>query len=383
MYKNFSKKKVVFITGTRAEYGKLKPVIKLFQKNKNIKTYIFVTGMHLLQNYGNTYTHIVDENKKESTIFLYKNKKIFKSQDQILADTILGFSNFILKIKPDLVVVHGDRVEALASSIAASINNFICMHIEGGEISGTIDEHIRHAVSKFSHIHLVANIDAKKVLRSLGEDLKNIHIVGSPDIDIMKSKNLPSLNQVKKRYKINFLKYSIGIFHPETTKINMIDQMTKAYCKILNKSEKKYILIYPNNDPGNDIIIKKLKNLVKKNKDKFIFLKSMRFEYFLTLLKNSDFIIGNSSAGIREAPFYGVPTIDLGERQKFRGKSKSIKNFNFEEKKILTYIKKLNKKFRSSRYYGAGDSISKIKKIIEKKTFWNTKIQKHFIIDRS
>jgi UDP-N-acetylglucosamine 2-epimerase (hydrolysing) len=109
----------------------------------------------------------------------------------------------------------------------------------------------------------------------------------------------------------------------------------------------------------------------------------MRFEYFLTLLKNSDFIIGNSSAGIREAPFYGVPTIDLGERQKFRGKSKSIKNFNFEEKKILTYIKKLNKKFRSSRYYGAGDSISKIKKIIEKKTFWNTKIQKHFIIDRS
>jgi UDP-N-acetylglucosamine 2-epimerase (hydrolysing) len=379
---SYKKKKVVFITGTRAEYGKLKPLIKLFQAKKNIQTYIFVTGMHMLETYGNTYTHIVNENKKKSKIYLYKNKKMKETQDKILADTIIGFSNFILKIKPDLVVVHGDRVEALAASISASINNFVCMHIEGGEISGTIDEHIRHAVSKFSHIHLVANKDAKIILKSLGEDLQNVHIVGSPDIDIMKSKKLPSLDRVKKRYKINFSKYSIGIFHPETTKINLIDQMTKMYCKTLIKSKKKYVLIYPNNDPGNKTIIDKLKKL-SKNKAKFIFIKSMRFEYFLTLLKNSDFIIGNSSTGIREAPFYGIPTIDLGERQKFRGNSISIKNFAFDEKKILDYISKLNKNFKSSKYYGTGNSLSKISKIVNKPIFWKTKIQKHFVIDRS
>lgn len=375
------KKKVVFITGTRAEYGKLKLLINLFQNKKNISSFIFVTGMHMLKTYGYTYSHIIDENKKKSKIYLYNNNKTNKTQDQILADTIHGFSKFILKIKPDLVVVHGDRVEALAASISASINNFVCMHIEGGEISGTIDEHIRHAVSKFSHIHLVANNDAKIILKRLGEDLKNVHVVGSSDIDIMKSKKLPSLDSVKKRYKIKFSNYSIGIFHPETTKINLIKNMTRVYSKVLEKSQKNYVLIYPNNDPGNKTIIDKLKKITQ-DKKKFILIKSMRFEYFLTLLKNSDFIIGNSSVGIREAPFYGIPTIDIGERQKFRGNSISIKNFPFNEKKILNYIKKLNKKFNSSKYYGAGNSISKISKIINKPTFWKTKIQKHFVTDR-
>ena len=376
------KKKVVFITGTRAEYGKLKPLINLFQNKKNISSFIFVTGMHMLKTYGYTYSHIIDENKKKSKIYLYKNSKINRSQDQILADTIHGFSKFILKIKPDLVIVHGDRVEALAASMSASINNFICMHIEGGEITGTIDEHIRHAISKFSHIHLVANKDAKNILKSLGEDLKNVHIVGSPDIDIMKSKNLPSIDKVKKRYKINFNNYSIGIFHPETTKINLISQMVKKYIGVLNKSKKKYVLIYPNNDPGNNTIINKLRKL-SKNKEKFILIKSMRFEYFLTLLKNSDFIIGNSSVGIREAPFYGIPTIDLGERQKFRGKSKSIKNFDFKENEILNYIKNIKYRFNSSKYFGSGNSVDKINKLINNPSFWKAKIQKHFVIDRS
>ena len=377
-----SKKKVIFITGTRAEYGKLKSLINLFQKKKEIASYIFVTGMHMLKKYGSTYTHVIRENKGYSKIFLYKNKKANKSQDQILADTVLGFSNFILKIKPDLVVVHGDRVEALAASMAASINNFIVMHIEGGEISGTIDEHIRHAVSKFSHIHLVSNKDAKKILISLGEQKKNIHIVGSPDIDIMKSKFLPSIDKVKKRYNINFDRYGIGILHPETTKISEINEMAKKYCEILNRSKKKYILIYPNNDPGSDIIIKNLKRLSLDRK-RFRVIKSMRFKYFLTLLKNSQFIVGNSSTGIREAPFYGIPTIDIGERQKFRGNSKSIKNFNFNNKMMLEHIKNLNKKFKSSYYYGSGDSILKIKKLINKPFFWKTKVQKHFVIDGS
>ena len=377
-----SKKKVIFITGTRAEYGKLKSLINLFQKKKKIASYIFVTGMHMLKKYGSTYTHVIQENKGYSKIFLYKNKKANKSQDQILADTVLGFSNFILKIKPDLVVVHGDRVEALAASMAASINNFIVMHIEGGEISGTIDEHIRHAVSKFSHIHLVSNKDAKKILISLGEQKKNIHIVGSPDIDIMKSKFLPSIDKVKKRYNINFDRYGIGILHPETTKISEINEMAKKYCEILNRSKKKYILIYPNNDPGSDTIIKNLKRLSLDRK-RFRVIKSMRFKYFLTLLKNSQFIVGNSSAGIREAPFYGIPTIDIGERQKFRGNSKSIKNFNFNNKMMLEHIKNLNKKFKSSYYYGSGDSILKIKKLINKPFFWKTKVQKHFVIDGS
>jgi UDP-N-acetylglucosamine 2-epimerase (hydrolysing) len=377
-----NKKKIVFITGTRAEYGKLKPIIKLCQSIKNFNTYIFVTGMHTLSKYGNTYTHVIRENKKLSTIYLSKRKNNSNYQDHILSETIISFSKFINKIKPHLIVIHGDRIEAFAAAISGSLNNFLVLHIEGGEVSGTIDEHMRHSISKLSHIHFVANNEAKKILIQMGEQKKKVFVTGSPDLDVMVSKDLPSIKEVKKRYRINYHNYSVGILHPVTTELHLVKRMAKSFCNILNKSKKNYVLIYPNNDPGNDIIIKEIKNKIKKNK-KLIFIKSMRFEYFLTLLKNSNFIIGNSSAGIREAPFYGIPTIDLGNRQKHRSRQKSIKNFNFEEEKVLNYIKKLNFKFKKNNFFGKGSSVKIMNKILLSKDFWNTKIQKYFVKDNN
>lgn len=370
------KKKIVFITATRADYGKIKSIIFKLSRVLKFEIYIFVTGMHLQKKYGSTYMQILKENKNNCKLFLSSNYCKGNVQDKILSKTINLFSNYIKKIKPDMIFVHGDRVESLAASISGSLNNFLVAHIEGGEISGTIDEHMRHAISKMSHLHFVSNIYAKKILKLLGEKDKSIFNVGSPDIDVMKSKKLPKLEHVKEKYQISFDKYSISILHPVNSRLKNLKKDCFNYFKALVDSEKKYILIYPNNDPGSRFILNEIKKL--ENNKNFKIVASMRFEYFLTLLKNAEFIIGNSSAAIREAPFYGIKGFDIGDRQKFRFTSSNITNLSFNYESILRKIKKkYTKNYSKSKLYGKGEASNKIVKILKKKNIWKTEIQKY------
>tara|TARA_B100000686_G_scaffold159358_1_gene167019 strand:+ start:2078 stop:3232 length:1155 start_codon:yes stop_codon:yes gene_type:complete len=374
-------KKIVFLTGTRADFGKMRLVILTLMRNKKFKVDVFVTGMHLMKKYGYT----VEEIKKVGIkrLFKFRNQKLNYNKevrmDVILSKTIDGFSKYVKKNKPDLIMLHGDRLEALAGAIVGVYNNILVGHIEGGEVSGTIDNSIRHSVSKLSHLHFVSNVSHKKRLIQLGEIKKNIFVIGSPDIDIMVSKKLPSIQKVKKQYKIDFKDYSILIFHPVTTELTKISTQIKILINCLKESNKKYIIIHPNNDLGSNIIINEIMKL-SKNK-KFKLFKTMRLTYFLTLLKNANFIIGNSSAGIREAPFYGIQAINVGSRQHSRFKNKIIHNTDFNKKKILEAIKKSSKKIKrkSIKYFGDGKSASKFSKIILQNRFWRTKIQKHFI----
>ena len=188
-------KKIMFLTGTRADYGKIKSVIKKLDDNNNFKTYIYVTGMHLNKKYGSTYKAIKKDGFKN--IFLSRPIKENVTMDVALAENVIQFSEYVKKIKPDLILVHGDRLEALAGAIVGAFNNIYVAHIEGGEISGTIDESIRHAISKLSHFHFVSNRKAKERLIQMGENWNNIYVTGSPDIDIMLSDSLPMLEDVK------------------------------------------------------------------------------------------------------------------------------------------------------------------------------------------
>lgn len=370
------KKKILIVTASRADYGKLKNVILNLQKDKNFSTTVFVTGMHNLKLYGKTVGEIVNDNIKGIKTF---NNQIFskskKTTDLILAKTIKGFNSLLFNLKPDLIIIHGDRIESLACSIACILNNFLIAHIEGGELSGTVDEMVRHAVSKLSHIHFVSNQKAKKRLLQLGESRNNIYVVGSPDVDLILSKKLPSLEMVKKWYEIKFKNYAIAILHPVTTDLINLERNANIFFSSLISSGKKYIVIYPNNDLGGYIILKKIYEL-KKEKNFKIF-PSLRFEFFLTLLKNADFIIGNSSSGIMEAPYYGVPTINLGNRQSRRAKFKSIIDLSFNKKKILHYINK-NLPRHKAKLFGSGDSSKKILNILKKKRIYSTKLQKNF-----
>jgi len=369
-------KKIVFLTGTRADFGKLKPLMNKVEHSNLFECHIFVTGMHMLEKYGSTFIEVVEQ--KYENVHPFINQSSNTDMDIILSNTITGVSNYIKELKPDLMIIHGDRIEALASALVGAINNILVAHIEGGEVSGTIDELIRHAITKTSHMHFVANEKARQRLIQMGENKDTIFIIGSPDIDIMLSKNLPSLATVKKRYEIPFDKYSIFCYHPVTTELDQLEMNIDNTISALLESNKKYVVIYPNNDPGSDIILNAISTL-QGNKN-FRILPSMRFEYFLTLLKNCEFIIGNSSSGIREAGIYGIPAINIGTRQRNRSKNKSILNVQADKNKILDAIHSIkDKSFEKTYEFGKGNSAEQFFEILKGKNIWKIPHQKQFV----
>ena len=377
-----NKKKIVFLTGTRADYGKIKSLIFAVSKYKNYEPIIFVTGIHLQRKYGYTITEI-QKDFKNIKIFKLKNYKRKYTMDLTLALTIKLINKYLKITGPDLVVIHGDRVETLAAAISCNLNNILISHIEGGEVSGTVDELLRHSTSKLSHTHFVSNSRARKILRLLGEEKSTIYVMGSPEVDLMTDKKLPKIHDVKKRYQIKFQNYSIAILHPI---VNMdkrkFNKQVKIFFNSIVKSKCNYVVIYPNNDLNSEGILKEINKIRKKNNFKII--PSIRFEFYLSLLKNSDFIIGNSSSGVREAPVFGIKSINIGNRQKNRAKSVLIKNINFKTNEILKtinlYKNKKNSKLRKNYLFGKGSSSKKFLNILNKKSFWQTNKEKYFSI---
>ena len=373
-----NKKKIVFLTGTRADFGKLKSLIKIAEKCDDFCVYIYATGMHMNAKYGRTVDEIYKSGFKN--IFEFINHDTIEHMDRTLAKTIEGFSFYVSDIQPDLIVVHGDRTEALAGAIVGSLNNILVAHIEGGEISGTVDELIRHAVTKLSHVHLVANEEAKKRLVQLGEHQDSIWVIGSPDLDLMNPKSLPNLNFVMDYYGLNFKKFALGIFHPITTEYKYIKNYVSNFVDALINTGHNYVLIYPNNDIGSIEILQEFERL--NDNDRFKIFPSLRFEYFLTLLRNCTYIVGNSSAGIREAPYYNVPSIDIGTRQQNRATFNSIFKSGYKTNDILQAIEKCttykstNDKFKD--YFGEGQSDKMFLKLLENGEIWKIKHQKQF-----
>ena len=370
-------KKIIFLTGTRADFGKLKSLIKISQESKNYDVHVFATGMHMNIKYGKTVDEIYKAGFKN--IYQFINHDTVEHMDRTLAKTIQGFSDYIEDMQADLIVVHGDRVEALAGSIVGSLNNILVAHVEGGEISGTIDELIRHAVSKMSHLHFVANTEAKKRLLQLGEREKSIFIIGSPDLDLMNPKSLPLIEDVKSYYDIPFDEYSIAMFHPVTTEYKSIQKYAKKFVDALLLSEKNYVLVYPNNDLGSIEILHEFSRL--EENPKFKIFPSLRFEYFLALLKNANFIIGNSSAGVREAPYYNTPTIDIGSRQLNRVTSSSIIHSDYDSQSILRAIENSFKLPPSTHTtnFGEGKSDKLFLELLNSNQLWKTQQQKQFV----
>ena len=361
----FPKKKIIFVTATRADFGKLKSLINIVKNRKEFKVYIIVTGMHVIPKFGNTYKEV--QKIFKSNIIKFSNQSLGDRLEIILTKTTEKFSRVVKKIKPDLIIIHGDRVEALSAALVGSLNHIITAHIEGGELSGTIDDTIRHAVTKLSHAHFVGSSKAKKRVNRMGEISKNIFNIGSPDIDAIVNEKLPTILKVKNRYDIKYNNYAILLWHPVTSKVKTLKEDTKKILKFIKKLNQNFLVIYPNNDPGSSIIIDCYK---KNNNKKFKILRNMRFEYFLSLLKNADYILGNSSSAIYEAPMLSTPAINIGDRQYKRLKSKMIKNIaidDLNEKVVHNFIKKYKpiKKF----FYGNGNSDKKFLNIILKKKF--------------
>lgn len=371
-------KKIVFLTATRADYGKIKSILKLIQQRHQFQLYIFVTGMHMLEMFGNTYTELIKDGF--DTAFFDREYKYNQRMDINVAGVIKNFSQYVSLIEPDMIVVHGDRQDAIAGAIVGAFNNILVAHIEGGEVSGTIDESIRHAISKFAHLHFVANEEAKRRLVQLGEDEKNIFVIGSPDIDVMLTSSLPPIAAVKERYGIPFDSYAILLYHPVVSEVHLLNQHVDCLVKSIQESALNYVAILPNNDLGSEVICEAYSRL--KKSDRFRIFPSMRFEHFLTLLKHSQFIIGNSSAGVREACVYGVPAIDIGSRQKGRYTLETVPNImpvEHDMESIINAIQSSRSHAINSSHFGSGGSAEKFYTALLDDEIWNINVQKKFI----
>lgn len=371
-----ARRQILFVTGTRADFGKLKPLIRAVDGDARFSCRVFVTGMHTLPLYGHTVDEVYKSGFKDVTVS--PNQTQGEPMEVILSNTVLGLSRFVEASTPDLIVVHGDRVEALAGAIVGALRNVLVGHVEGGELSGTVDELIRHAATKLSHLHFVANAEAAQRLTQMGEIPDSIFVIGSPDIDVMVSADLAPIEEIKAHYVIPFPRYAIAVFHPVTTEADEMATHAAAFFDALVDSGSSYVVVYPNNDRGCDGIFDALRRL--DGHPRFRVFPSLRFEWFLTLLRNADFIVGNSSAGIREAPFYGLPTVNVGTRQMNRYHHASIVNVGYGKDDVLQGIlaARTMERVRPSRHFGHGDSHRRFIDILGRDQTWRIPRQKQF-----
>lgn len=378
-------RKILFLTGTRADFGKLKPLIQCVDAAEQFEAAVFITGMHTLTRYGYTvdevYRALPEHRLRDGTrsFCVFHNQVKGEPMERVLSNTIDGLSRYVTEFRPDLIVVHGDRVEALAGAIVGALRNILVAHVEGGEVSGTIDELIRHAVTKMSHIHFVANDEASRRLLQLGERPETIHVIGSPDIDLMMSKSLPELQEVKRYYDISFADYGVVIFHPVTTDLCDTEASAQAIVDALLECGRDYVVIYPNNDEGCELIFNAFRRLEGNSHIKM--LPSMRVEYFLVLLRNARFLLGNSSAGIRECPVFGVPAINVSTRQTGRASLPCILNVPGEREAILGCMQDIwrnGTRHEPDLNFGGGNSAGLFLTALGCEAFWKVSTQKLF-----
>ena len=367
-------KKLLFVTGTRADFGKLEPLAAA-ARDAGFKVSFFVTGMHMLALYGLTKLEV--QRIPGVSVHEFLNQRPGDGQDMIMAKTVVGFSDFVTEYQPDLVVVHGDRVEALACALVSATNYIRSVHIEGGEVSGTIDEIFRHCNSKLTTHHFVSSQDAAKRVAALGEPVENIHAIGSPELDFHSAPSGVSLDEVRTRYDIPWADYGISVFHPVTSEASSMGVQADALYKTLEASGKNYVLIAPNNDPGSKAIFDVIKALPK---ERFRLIPSMRFAHFSELMKNAALMVGNSSAGVREAPFLGIASIDIGTRQANRATAASLFATSADNSaEILEFLQaNWGKRYPSHKAFGKGHAAAQFVEILNSEAFWASGLQKVF-----
>ena len=343
--------KIFLVTSTRADFGLLKNLIIEFKKNNYFELKIIATGTHFSKNHGFSFNEIKNHKLEIYKKILITNNtgspKLLLNDMSVLSKNI---SSLIEKDKPDLFIVLGDRYEILAVSLAAYLNQVPIAHIHGGEITqGSLDDGFRHCISKISNIHFVSHKIYKKRLEQLGENPRVIFNVGALGVENIYKTNFLNKENLEKVLKINLKKNILLVcLQPEITKELTINLVTETLLALENNKDKSIIFTMPGADLYNDIIVKKIKTFVKNNSNCFVF-KNLGSQKFLSLLKVSDMIIGNSSSGIFEMPTFKKYTINIGNRQNGRVKSNSIIDTPPKKQLIkkaisLLCMKKINKK---------------------------------------
>lgn len=379
-------RKICVISGSRAEYGLLKSIIDEIILSNYLRLQLIVTGMHLSSKYGNTYKEIIKNGHKI-------NKKIpilskLDTKYDICKNVSRGISAFAdayKKLKPDLILIVGDRYEIFAAASAAMLTQLPIAHIHGGEITeGAMDDSIRHSITKMSNVHFVAHETYKKRVIKLGEQPKTVHNVGGLGVDNIRKIKLLKKSALEDNLNIQFNSKNLLVaFHPVTLELKTSPTQFKNLLYALKSLKNTNLFFtFSNADTNNLVINKLIIEFIKNNKNAFMF-KSLGQVNFFSMMKQVDGIIGNSSSGLLEMPSFKKATINIGNRQKGRLKAASVIECEPKKNCIKKAIEKIyTKEFQKSLQsvvnpYGSGGASEKIVKILEKLKF-NNILQKKF-----
>lgn len=375
------KRKILVITERRADYTKFRPVLYEIKKSSKLDYFLIVTGSHLLKEFGYTINEIEKDGfkiKAKFDMYSTQRKDTGAEMARSLGKSIIHLANFVEKIKPDIIFSGMDVGTNLAAAIVGAHENIVVTHYEGGEVTGTIDESIRHATSKFAHIHFTTNSYATRRLIRMGEDPKSIYTVGTPSLDAIRNVKEISAKKLNDEFKIDFKKPFIIIMqHTVTSELNVNYNHIMETINAVKELDIQAISILGNADAGAE----KISNALKKSR--ISQYATLDFPVYINLLKRSNALVGNSSGGIMEAPFLGIPSVNIGTRQRGRPRALSVIDVDYNKNEIKKAIKKTidNKSFLKKiqgqkTYYGDGNASKRILKILEKMNVKKISIQK-------
>lgn len=358
-------KKVLYITGTRADYGLMHNALELLNNDESIQLDVAVTGMHLMEEFG----YSVDEIKKDNFNLHIINQTFLKDNKQSMSEfigrLIVDLTQLMVKIKPDIVLLLGDRGEMLAGAIAASYLQIPIAHIHGGDVSSTVDDSARHAITKLSNIHFAATRKSALRIKQMGENPENIFVVGAPGLDsIIKVKDNIDENYLKEKYNIA-KDFVLVLQHPVSLEVESSSNQIKQTLDAVTLTDYHVLLIYPNADAGGRAMIDKI------NEYDVDAYKNIPHDDFIGLLGLASALIGNSSSGIIESSLFKLPVINIGTRQAGREKAENVVDVGYDSNEILNalnYIKSndyLDKLNNCKNPYGDGKSGENILKILK------------------
>lgn len=367
-----TKRKIAVVTGARATYGYSKRLMKLMEQSRDVKLQLVVTGMHLLKAYGYTLNEILKDGFRPTVKVAMPVRGDTPAEwAKSIGVEIEGMARVFDQLKPDLVVVSGDRAEMLGATVAAAYMNLPVAHIQAGDVSGHIDGSARHAISKLAHIHFASCEDSAERLRKMGEEPWRIFNVGAPQLDeVVQGEKLAPLRLAKMFHLDLSEPILMVIQHPVLTETNLAGKQMRETLEAVKKTGYQTLVIYPNVDAAGQEIISVIREYEKVPKIQVH--RNIDRQVFLSLLRVVSVLVGNSSCGILEAPSFRLPAVDIGTRQTGRMRACNVISVqNFDCQKILSAIRKSlhDKDFRSSltcclNPYGDGRSSERILKIL-------------------
>jgi len=335
------KRKIVYFTSSRAEYGVMRSVLKVIDHDPKLSLSLIVTGAHLNPKYGRT----IDEIRKDGFHISAKfNMDTGRGNGFAMArsfgDCVARVADVLRRVKPDILILQADRAETLAAAIAASYLNVPIVHMSGGDVTsgGSIDDAIRHATSKFAHIHLASTRASARRLTRLMEEPWRVHYVGNPGVDLRREK-YTSASAIAERLSLDLKKpVLVVIYHPVKAELDMTERNTEEVMEAIKRLKMQTVVLYPNQDPGSDIVIRVIRKYSKLDFVRVI--KSLRRDDFIGLLRVANAIVGNSSGALIEAPSIKLPAVNVGPRQQDRERSNNVIDVGYDRNKIAAAIRK-------------------------------------------